>query len=415
MLQPLAIQAGLEAILTSKSSPADIALIVFNESGAIYAQAHLEAIRSIPKEHSEPSKIQSSATNKQSQNEVERQQRQRQPGLASLMSMDTEKQQSIPKEDDENPDFLNTNQEPMPINLTPDERARILGGTACQAWTEESARVRRLRATATGRFSAIASSTGPSLISGGAGSSAAGLASGSKITPLRKVNDQGHKASSAAGEEVIATNSSSRSITIAHSTTSNGDRDGRENPTNEIEEEDEEEESIAMPMAILGMPLQPEVGGPGVAPLLLEDELGATLVLPLLPLGALSSESHSPSSPYNPAHATLLLVLSTRSEANKFTPTQTGLALGNSTLSQDEWNQMHDSAQAFANLISPALRKAFGTRGELLPEDHPGIVAPGGGTTIFSDDRESLASADVSHVLGHQQTHAQEGLTGGGT
>lgn len=406
MLQPLVIQSGLETILATKSSPADIALIVLNESGAIYAQAHLDAIQSSSKDQAGPSKVQSSPS-KRTQNEIDRQQRQRQPGLASLMSIDAgnkykdDKKQS--KDDDQS--TINANQEPMTINLTRDERARVLGGTACQAWTEEAARVRRLRATATGRFSAIASSTGPSLMSGGASSSAAGFGGGSKMTPLSKFNEPANKTASATGDEGAGNNSGSRSIRTANSTTSNGDRDGG---GNYIEEEGEDQEGIAMPMAILGMPLQPEVGGPGVAPLLLEDELGATLVLPLLPLGALSPESQSPSSPYNPAHATLLLVLSTRSEANKLTPTQTGLALGNSTLSQDEWNQMHDCAQSFASFISPALRKAFGTRGELLPEDHPGIAAPGGGTTIFSDDRESLASADISQALGNQQAHGHE-------
>lgn len=395
MLQPLVIQSGLETILASRSSPADIALIVLNESGAIYAQAHLDAISSNSNDHSGPSKVHSLPL-KQSQNDIDRQQRQRQPGLGSLMSIDVGKRYDDERKYNHSNPTTNPNQEPMTINLTRDERARVLGGTACQAWTEEAARVRRLRATATGRFSAIASSTGPSLISGGASSSAAGFGGGSKMTPLRKFNEQVQKTASAAGDEGAATNSGSRSIRTANSTTSNGDRDGT---GNYIEEEGEEEEGIAMPMAILGLPLQSEVGGSGVAPLLLEDELGATLVLPLLPLGALAAESQSPSSPYNPAHATLLLVLSTRSEANKFNPTQTGLALGKSTLSQDEWNQMNDCAQAFANFISPAIRKAFGIRGELLPEDHPGIIAPGGGTTIFSDDRESLASADVSHAL----------------
>ena len=55
----------------------------------------------------------------------------------------------------------------MAINLTPDERARVLAGTACQAWHEEVARVRRLQSTTSGRFNGLSSSTGPSLISGG--------------------------------------------------------------------------------------------------------------------------------------------------------------------------------------------------------------------------------------------------------
>ncbi|PWN32917.1 uncharacterized protein FA14DRAFT_157609 [Meira miltonrushii] len=392
MLQPLAIHSGLEAILASRSSPADIALIVLNESGALYAQAHLDAIQSNSKDHAGPSKVQQTPV-KRAQNEVERQQRQRQPGLASLMSIDAGKRYKDDKSKSEDEDA--TKQDSLPINLTRDERARVLGGRACQAWTEEAARVRRMHATATGRFSAIASSTGPSVISGGGSSSAAGSAGGSKITPLTRFDEQAQKAASAAGDEGAATNSGSRSMQTANSTTSNGDRDGA---AIAVEDEADTQEGIALPMAILGMPLQPDVEGPDVAPLLLEDELGATLVLPLLPLGALAPETQSPISPYNPSHAILLLVLSTRSNVNKSTPTQTGSALANSTLSQDEWNQMHDCAQAFASFISPALRKAFGTRGELLPDDHPGIVAPGG-TTIFSDDRESLASADVSHAV----------------
>lgn len=397
MLQPLAINAGLEAILSSRSSPADIALIVLNESGAIYAQAHLDAIQSTSKDHAGPSKVQQTPV-KRSQNDIERQQRQRQPGLASLMSIDAGKRYKDDKTKSKDEDQTSTHpdQESLPINLSRDERARVLGGRACQAWSEEAARVRRLHATATGRFSAIASSSGPSVTSGGGSSSVAGSIGGSKMTPLTRFDEHVHKTALTTNDENTATNSGSRSIRTANSTTSNTEKDGA---ANDIAEDGEDEEGIAMPMAILGMPLQSEVDGPDVAPLLLEDELGASLVLPLLPLGPLAPETQSPISPYNPAHAILLLVLSSGSKVNKSIPTQTGSASANSTLSQDEWTQMYDSAQAFGSFISPALRKVFGTRGELLPDDHPGIIAPGGGTTIFSDDRESLASADVSHAL----------------
>lgn len=382
MLRPLAIQSALEALVTSNESPADVALVVLSESGTIYAQAHLDAVRPV-RSKTNASGTQSSPARLTGFGEIDRQQRQHQPGLASLMSTRTGVQPTSVKhseggsQDDGAASSASASSVPMSITLTHDDRARVLAGTACQAWSEEVARVRRLRTSATGRFSAMASSTGPSLVSGGSGGT------GSKMTPLSKLNP-------------ISMVSEENSPALgATSTASSAGAD----------EESDDQEGSAVPVAILGTPLRPEAGGPGVAPLLLEAELGALVVLPLHPQGA-NVNQQSPSSPAHPNSATLLLVLAARSDPSKGKIAQAeALGKGNSVLSQSQWNEMHNCAQSFATFIAPALRKAFGRSGELLPDDHPGVMAAGG-TTIFSDDHESSASVEASHVLGQTAASA---------
>lgn len=75
-------------------------------------------------------------------------------------------------------------------------------------------------------------------------------------------------------------------------------------------------------------------------------------------------------------------------------------ASGTSILSQQQWNDLHDSAHAFAMHISPALRKAFG-REEVNSGERDEL---GDGATVSdiesSIDMEGGGAALPDHGLG---------------
>jgi hypothetical protein len=147
--------------------------------------------------------------------------------------------------------------------------------------------------------------------------------------------------------------------------------------------------------------------------------------MPLRPQNAAQSSVQSPVTAHDVMHAPLLLVLSSPTSSKAATDsarcadTLTAPPLqGTSTLSSEQWNILNDCAQSFAHHIAPSLRKAFGRGGELLADEGHGIVHAGGATTIFSDDHESLASVEASHLLNnvnaatnHTDTAANSGIS----
>lgn len=138
MLKPTAVQATLKALLESPSVPADSALVVFSESGTIYAQAHSDNGVTI----ASSSKLDQDSKPKTT--ESQRLQFLRQPGLVTLLGSSRTKpvKQSASLIDEEK---IGSAAAPMmELALDVDGRAKILAALACQSWLEETNRVRRL-------------------------------------------------------------------------------------------------------------------------------------------------------------------------------------------------------------------------------------------------------------------------------
>jgi hypothetical protein len=143
MLRPTAVQEALATLIESPSIPADSALIVFSDSGSIYAQASSH----------QSSQIVSTSTSRQSLkpiNDSQRLQRARKPGLVSLLGPSKPSTSQHPanvasssrnleggKTDSAGPNA-------MELQMNADERSKIIGALACRSWNEETSRIRRL-------------------------------------------------------------------------------------------------------------------------------------------------------------------------------------------------------------------------------------------------------------------------------
>lgn len=241
MLSPLAIREALDIILHSDTSVADVALVVLSDSGAIYAQTR--------KSFDEERNVTPQRQRRPPMTEVQKIQLRHQPGLTCLMAHDDsriERRHATQRD-------ASVDEESMAIDLIPDERARVLAGVACRSWTEEMARIKRLRTNVHGQYpaamSGVASSVGRSL----SGSS-------NNVGTLQPL---GQSRRSNAQEEA-------RDEPIAHASLSTElqaeveDRKGTE-----------PEEKIGAPVAILGtkLPISDEGKEGGIAPLMLEGEV----------------------------------------------------------------------------------------------------------------------------------------------
>ncbi|UZJ54251.1 hypothetical protein CBS101457_003571 [Exobasidium rhododendri] len=373
MLRPKAVQEALTALLESPSVPADSALIVFSDSGTIYAQASTQ---------NASSQFASTSTNRHDSkplNESQRLQRSRQPGLVSLLGTSS----SLPLSARYTAGNTNSpSPHAMELVMNADERSKIIGALACRCWTEEMNRIRRLLpkqrshmhsapASETGMIRSFSASTGGGGGGGGGGGSAAGnVGVGKGPSRLRRIE-----------QSSLAQNGTFAPIERFA-----------------IEQGVEQESATGACVAVPGTLINQGSTSQGSAPLLLESELGASLVMPL---HYQTDNSLSSSSSQLQTSPLFLLILSSRHTHNK--SSTLGEAVNKeSNLSNQEWSDLYDSAHALAVHISPALRKAFGRE-----EGVPGEREMVGDAATVSDIESSL---DMEGVLVVGQDHGAGGV-----
>lgn len=254
MLKPTAVQATLKTLLESPNVPADSALVLFSESGTIYAQAHSDIHGPL----ASTSKLFDAAKPKTT--ESQRLQFARQPGLVTLLGSSRPRPVTLlpPHLDEEAekmvPSTLAT--PPMELALDVDGRAKILAALACQSWLEETNRVRRLFTKIHGHSPVSVGDTSDRIRS--LSTSTGGNGSGNGKNRMKRVEQNGLQRIDSGGE--IGDN--------------HLERKGRE--------QDDSQEFVAAPVAVPGTLLNTGTTAPSVAPLLLEGEVSTLIVNPKL-------------------------------------------------------------------------------------------------------------------------------------
>jgi hypothetical protein len=252
MLRPVAVQTALVTLLETPSVPADTALVVFSDSGTIYAQA------SISQRHQQtPSPIASTSSlapfKFQAKNESQRLQRTRQPGLSSLLGNPRQSSRTSTEKESTAAAVLagkgsQSRSHMMELQMEADERAKILAALACQSWTEETNRVKRLFTKLHGHSVGASTSEAGGLIrsyssSTGGGNNGGSSAHGNGKGPSRLRRIEQNSLFTSVKEKLEE------------------DQD---------DEGDVGQESVAAPVAVPGTLLNIEPMGQGAAPLLLE-------------------------------------------------------------------------------------------------------------------------------------------------
>jgi hypothetical protein len=247
MLRPTAVQEALATLIETPSVPADAALLVFSDSGTIYAKA-------CSRQDDRVSDTSGISVDLKPKNESQRLQRLRQPGLLPLLGNPKRHESrniassSTPMAE-KSASATTTSSSSVELQMASDERCKVLAAVACQAWTEETNRVKRLFTKAHGHASASTSESGlirsfSTSTGGGGGGSGNGIGNGKAPSRLRRIEQN----------SVLQSGIDQHMERMAS-------------------EQEIQEEMVAAPVAVPGTLLNVGATSQGVAPLLLEGEV----------------------------------------------------------------------------------------------------------------------------------------------